>query len=205
MAQNGAVARVTWIDDAVARLEAAGYREVPTELSNRTSGTMRALRRSDFRISWMFTRLHSFILLWEAPVVSSWDLWAFTADAMQWSRQTKGGWPIGLQTGIAVFTVTVTDRADEQTIEAARRLPDKHWSSFAQPVLVELNSRRAHTYAGPMAWSLIFQSFLARQQANIIGDLAGETMRTRGARLVTAIVLAVVFVTLAYWVLSFAR
>src|SRR5262245_28274997 len=140
--------------------------------------------------------MHSFILLWEAPVVGVHDIRAFTADAVEWTRRSKGGWPVGLQNGIVVFTVAVTGVADQYAIAEARRLPDKRWAVIAQPVLVELDSRRAHTYAGNIAWGLIYQSFLGQQQSTLIGDLGGDPMRVSSwsVRLRNALVLAFLFV-----------
>lgn len=166
-----------WIDKAVARLQEAGYVEVPTELASRTPTRLRALRRSEFRISWLCTRMHSFVLLWEAPEVTSFALRALTIDAVEWARRTKGGLPGGLQTGIMVTPVAVTSRPGPDVIAEARRLPDMRWAAFAQPMVVDLETGSAQTYAGRIVWGLIYQDFIGQEHACVMGDLAGETMR----------------------------
>lgn len=188
MADDGAL---TWIDESAARLQRAGYTEVPTDLASRTPTVLRALRRSEFRISWILTRMHVFVLLWEAPSVSAAALRALTDDAVEWARKTKGGWPNGLQNAIAVLPVAVTRGAPGDVVAEARRLPQKRWAAIAQPVVVDLDTGNAHTYSGRIVWGLVYQDFLGEQQSTVIGDLAGDTMRLppRSARLRSALML----------------
>jgi hypothetical protein len=64
-------------------------------------------RRSEFRMEWVGTRLHTFVIAFSRPVTDVERAQELAAAAQQFAIKHKGGLPRGLQTGtatIAVFT-----------------------------------------------------------------------------------------------------
>lgn len=162
-----------WADDLVGRLLAAGYREVPT--SPGLVGA-RAFRRSEFRISWLFSRLHTFIIVWVGGHVAASDVATFSRTSVRWAKQNKGGLPVGFQTGVAALPVAVCEGADQAAVDEAARRPDKHFAAIELPILAHPDSGKASTYSGQILWGLVYQRYLGDQQRLILDGLRGATM-----------------------------
>ena len=106
-----------WTEAALTRLQAAGYRLV--EVDQSVLPGARAVRRSDFRIRWFLTRLHTFVVFVVLERATEADLSAITDLAARWAKSAKGGLPIGFQTGVAVIPVIVSSSADQAAQAAA--------------------------------------------------------------------------------------
>lgn len=76
---------------------------------------------SQFRMRWLATRLHLFIIAAVAPVVTVETLSRFTEAAMDYASQNKGGLPAGFQTGVAVFAALISDRVEPDAAAWASR------------------------------------------------------------------------------------
>ncbi len=161
-----------WITDTVARLQQAGYVEQPAM----GGFPARVLRRSDFRISWLLCKLHTFVILTKVQAADARTLEAFTEDAVAYAKTHKGGLPEGLQTGLAVFPVLVAAHADSGVRWAAVAKPQKRFAVMAVPMLAEPPSAQIATYSSRFVWGKIFQDFLGEQQRLIAGSLSGPTM-----------------------------
>jgi hypothetical protein len=164
--QAAASAQVRWIDAAASRLLASGYQEIPLNAAG-----ARALRRSDFRIRWFLTRLHTFVLLQPAGVADLPDLQAFDRDASRWAKDAKGGMPRGLQTGIAIIPVLVAASATPAAQAEAARRPRRDWAALKLPVLVALDSGLVSTYGGSMVWGGAYAGFVREQRGLVVGYL----------------------------------
>jgi hypothetical protein len=159
-----------WIEGAAGRLTAAGYTEVPHLLVN--GHPVRTFRRADFKIRWMFTRLHTFVLLGHLGTATGEAMMGFPAAAMQAASAAKGGLPNGLQSGTAAFPVLVANTATEEARGVASRRPDKDFGAMKLPILVDLSGPKAYSFTGAMMWGFMYQGFLKQQQRTVAGDLA---------------------------------
>lgn len=160
-----------WIEGAAGRLVAAGYTEVPHLLVN--GHPVRAFRRADFRIRWMFTRLHTFVLLTHVVgTATGQDMVGYPSAAMRAASAAKGGLPNGLQSGTAAFPVLVASTATDEARGVASRRPDKDLGAMKLPMLVDLSGPRAYSFTGAMVWGFMYQGFLKQQQRTVAGDLA---------------------------------
>ncbi len=168
-----------WIEQAEARLRAAGYRDSKVPWPH--GGAVSVLRRKDFRVEWLLTQLHTFVVLAPAAHAVPGELTAFTHAALNYAKQAKGGLPIGMQTGVAVLPVLVAGSADSDAQDEARQRPQKDFGAFRLPVLVDLGADRALTYSGPMAWGLAYRDFLGDQQRAVIGGVSGDTLSHSGS------------------------
>lgn len=119
-------------------------------------------RRSDFRVRWMATRLHLFVVAAARPSVTGRDVEQFTSAAMEYARAAKGGAPRGLQTGVAVFAALVADQVDASALAAARR-QRVAFACFGRPVVIDAATGRAAYYRGRPAVGMIYAGFLRRK------------------------------------------
>ena len=94
-------------------------------------------RRADFRLRWMGTKLHLFTVAAAVPEITMPTIGTFTFQAMEYAKRTKGGLPAGLQTGIGVFPVLVSDRVDPAAVQWAEAQARHDWGITARPVVVD--------------------------------------------------------------------
>jgi hypothetical protein len=202
MIQSHAVRSQQWADEQVQRLVAAGYHQHQADPTTFLAG----VRRADFRWGWGFTRLHTFVLFGRVEHASGDNVCEFTALALRWAEQAKGGMPRGFRTGAAVLPVLVCNTADESAHEQLSRRPAKHFALFELPMPVDLSQGRWATYSGRVVWGGVYQDFLRAQQQLVVGDLAGEApdMSGAGRRAVMSVVMSVamasmVLFAIGYW------
>ncbi len=171
-------------------------------------GQLRVLSlRSGDRSDVMSVRwLPTFVVFMATHDASVAQLHNFVRDATSWLASITGPTRPGVHNGAAVLPVLVARSCRPETrLEAERRQPRQE-PVFPLPVLVELEARRAHTFAGARLWGLSYQRFVGEQQQLVIDGLAGETMSTGGGtgrRAGCAVVLAAGVAFLAAVVLFF--
>lgn len=99
-------------------------------------------RTSAFRMKWLATRLHTFVLaaVFEGATARPDKLDRFMEESSEYARTMKGGLPRGLQTGTVAVTVAVAESAKE----AGDWAVNPHGRKFAAltfPVLVDVAGR----------------------------------------------------------------
>ncbi|MBX6358224.1 MAG: levansucrase [Micromonosporaceae bacterium] len=121
-------------------------------------------RRSDFRIRWMASRLHLFVIAAARSSVSGPDVEQFTSAAMEYAlaRLRKEGVPLGWDHGSAVFATLVADQVDASAIAATQRQRNA-MACVGRPVVVDAATGRAAYYRGTPVLGLIFAGFLRRK------------------------------------------
>ncbi len=169
-----------WTDAALTRLQAAGYKTV--EVDQAVLPGARAVRRSDFRIRWFLTRLHTFVVFVVVERATEADLSAITDLAAKWAKSVKGGLPIGFQTGVAVIPVIVSSAADQAAQAAALAKPRKRFSTMAFPMIVDPARMVIATYNRTVAWGIAYMDFLADQQRIVVGAPDAPVLGTQGGR-----------------------
>ncbi|MBB1244916.1 levansucrase [Streptomyces durbertensis] len=105
-------------------------------------------RRADFRLRWAATRLHLFTIAAEVPEITVPVIDSFTRQAMRYAKDHKGGLPVGLQTGVAVFPVLVSDRVDPAAMWWAMERQRMEFACMARPAVVDTARRAVGYYRG---------------------------------------------------------
>jgi hypothetical protein len=160
--------QTAWIEQAAGRLRADGYTDLGEVVVH--GRTVRALRRKDFKVQWLFTQIHTFVVFDPMDQVDAGVLSAFSQAAGTWAKSVKGGLPLGFQTGIVLFPVLVAQHASPAAHEEAQRVPGKNFGALHTPILVETATRSISHYTGSMLWGVIYQSFIAAQRRLITGQ-----------------------------------
>ncbi|MFE7761892.1 levansucrase [Streptomyces sp. NPDC057438] len=93
-------------------------------------------RRADFRLRWM-AKMHLFTVVVAVPEITMPTIGTFTFQAMEYAKRVKGGLPAGLQTGICLFPVLVSDRVDPAAVQWAEGQARHEWGITARPVVVD--------------------------------------------------------------------
>lgn len=180
---TGVDVRDAWISDTAQRLTDAGYVE-----QQAPGAPFRVMRKSEFRVTWSLSRLHTFVVLARTDSADASVVDRFVSDAADFAKATKGGLPRGFQTGIAVFPVLVAAQASPDAHARAADKPRKMWATMPIPILVEPAADTATTYSSRMLWGKVFQDYLGEQQRLIIGSLQGSSIpRSNSAYVFTGI------------------
>ena len=169
-----------WTDAALTRLQAEGYKAA--EVDQTALPGARAVRRSDFRLRWFLTRLHTFVVFLVVDHVTEADLSAIADLAAKWAKGAKGGLPIGFQTGVAVIPVIVSSSVDDAARASALAKPRKRFATMAFPMIVDPAGQLVLTYSRTVAWGTAYMDFLADQQRIIVGAPDASVLATEGSR-----------------------
>lgn len=160
------------------RLGEHGYRPVSADLGH--NRVLFGARRADFRSSWGFTRLHTFIVAHEVEVATADDIEELSERSTRYAVRNKGGLPRGFQTGVAVLPVLICRTAPDDAVAVAERQPRKRFATLVLPVLIDLSQQRIVTYHEPRFWGSLYQDFLGQQQRLVAGEFCGEVLPPGG-------------------------
>ncbi|MFC5032348.1 levansucrase [Streptomyces sp. SID13666] len=117
-------------------------------------------RRSDFRLRWMATNLHVFTIAAAVPEITAATIDTFTTQTLSFAKKNKGGLPVGMQTGVAVFPVLVSERVDPAAMAWAEEKQRNQFACFARPVVVDTARHYVGLFRGKPALGWIYSSHL---------------------------------------------
>ena len=115
-----------------------------------------------FRWSWMATQLNTFTVatdLGDEPVgVPVLRRHAF--EAFRLAELNYGGWPRGLQSGLAVIQVLISRSLDPLAVAYCRRLAaEKKFAGFVVPVVADPATGEVHYFERKPMWGRIYFSY----------------------------------------------
>ena len=156
-----------YVDDISTRLRAAGY-----EVELRAIGGMPALTgyRSDFRLRWVASRLHTFVTVRSVPVVTAGELEAFAQASLEYTKAAKGAMR-GVQSGVAAIAVLVGDRVEEDAAQYARTQLVRNFAAFAWPVTVDLSTGERSSHRGRPTLGAVFTGWMRQQIATALPEV----------------------------------
>lgn len=118
--------------------------------------------RSEFRVSWMFTRLHLLTVVAVAEVVTEAAIRDFAEHVDRYAKDTKGQMR-GLQSGVASFAVLVATQVEGGAKAFAEAKPKLGFAAMIRPTVVDLSSGSVHTFRGNQAVGRIYQGYLRKK------------------------------------------
>lgn len=169
-----------WTDTALTRLQTVGYKAV--DVDQVVLPGARAVRRSDLRVTWFFSRLHTFVVFLVVDHATQADLEAFADCAAKWAKSVKGGLSLGFQSGVAVIPVVVCNWADEGARAFAASKPRKRYATMTLPMVIDPARLFVGTYVRTIWWGIAFQDFLAAQQRTIVGASDAPVLGSHSGR-----------------------
>lgn len=118
--------------------------------------------RAQFRA---LTRIHFFTVVARKDQVVEGDLRFFVNNAVGLGVERKGRW-LGVQTGIIVLPVFVTEAADSAATaltQKAYRLKRSGFAVMTQPTIVDVKAGRVWTFRGTRVWGFVYNSLIQKK------------------------------------------
>jgi hypothetical protein len=154
-----------YIQETESRLIAAGYKRAEIGLPN--NGSTPCFYRSVFRTSWIFSRLHVFVVLVNREDFTYADFEAFTTNSvLELAVKAKGRFR-GLQLGVCAIPVLVQDSASpELSAAVAGESLISRFAAFAAPTLIDLSAKSlVHTTINKHTKGRLYLPWLRSQWA----------------------------------------
>ncbi|BBC33518.1 Levansucrase [Streptomyces graminofaciens] len=120
-------------------------------------------RRADFKWRWAGTKLHLFTVAAAVPEITIPTIETFTEQVLAYAKKTKGGLPLGLQTGIGAFPLLVSDRVDPAAVRWAEAQQRNKWACMARPVVVDSAHQYVGSYRGTPAIGMAYSSYFEQK------------------------------------------
>lgn len=154
-----------FLDAAAHRLQAAGA-EVSTQ--QLPGGPALVAYRSQFRLTWMATKLHLFTVLTTVPHVDASTLQRFSEDSLDYAAATKGALR-GFQTGVATIAVLVGETVGPDGARFAQEELVRRFSAFTWPAAVDLRGGTSYSHQGRVMLGGIYAGWMREQTALALG------------------------------------
>jgi hypothetical protein len=157
-------------EEALARIEhAAGASGLqPVRVTLGSGRPALAGRTSEFRWRWIATRLHTFLVAAPfPPETGPAELDGFIAEATRYAKDSKGGLPRGLQTGVAALVVAVTSGPSPGAVEWASAVHGRHFAAVPWPILVDTASETV-TQPQKMKLGGIYKAYLQEMARKVV-------------------------------------
>lgn len=113
-----------------------------------------------FKWQWVATKLKIFSFLSYADRIDENSIKDYTENCMRYACKNKKGLPRGLQNGIVSYSILASETIDPAAIAFVSKRPQKHWSAFEMPMIVDLSKGELHYYKENIIWGAIYDSFL---------------------------------------------
>ncbi len=167
-----------YLNGLFARLAADGSNPVVQQWGGQS---VLVAHRAEFKLRWMATKLHLFVIACEMPEVSVDHIIAFDQTAAQFARDNKGGMPLGFQTGVAVFPALVSARVDPNAGLWAAERQRVNFACMSRPVVVDTSRATVSQFRGSVALGAVYSGYLKAKSAQYfplltmpIGDVLGR-------------------------------
>jgi len=159
------------VTDSVMRAAAqVGTRTEDAVLGGRPCPTF---RRSDFRVAWVATRMHTFIYVLDLTAGSHVPPPDLAQEARVWARDHKGGLPGGMQTGSTAMPVFIVPEVNSARAWAESRQP----AMFAVglfPIAVRADGRQVAYRRKSQFVGFVYERFRRSLASALVGGLAPD-------------------------------
>ena len=115
-----------------------------------------------FKWRWLATKLKIFSFVAYAETVDLQTMQMYSHNCFDYALKNRPGLPRGLQCAVVSNNVLVCNQATPDALAYAAARPDKHWSAFVSPVLVDLSNNALWYYREAIVWGMIYDGFLKR-------------------------------------------
>lgn len=115
-----------------------------------------------FRWRWMATQLNTFIIASDFgnETISVQTIEEFLTDSFRYAKDNYRGWPRGLQSGLGVIVILISEKVDQEAIEYCKKLKSgKKWAGFAIPVTIDASSKQVYFFDHKPMWGRIYYPY----------------------------------------------
>lgn len=112
-----------------------------------------------FKWSWMATQLNTFIVVTDFgdQEIDESLIENHLSESFKFSKQNYKGWPRGLQSGVAVISVLISNNISDKAKEYCQKLKSgKKWAGFSIPVVHDSKSKETFQFEKNPMWGRIY-------------------------------------------------
>lgn len=123
-----------------------------------------------FRWLWVATQLNTFIVVCDLGEerVSEAVLERYLDPAFAYAKKHYRGWPRGLQSGIGVIVILISNTVDDGAIAYCKEQKSgKKWAGFSVPVVINSVSNAVYFFDRNPVWGRIYYPHFRRLIAEI--------------------------------------
>jgi hypothetical protein len=164
--QNRCVDPVEYVRGAVEKMRADGSAVSEVVLGHHAASVG---YQSKFRLRWAATKLHLFTVLVPVTVATESDMRMLISESLNYAKATKGKLR-GFQSGVAVIPVLVASTVEPQARTVAESPPDRRWSAFTRPTIIDVATSQTYTYTGRQMWGGFYNAWIRARLAVVSPD-----------------------------------
>ncbi|EDP95174.1 hypothetical protein U8527_13235 [Kordia algicida OT-1] len=118
-----------------------------------------------FRWSWFATQMNTFIVATDVKeeTITVQTIEAHLKEAFEYSSKNYSGWPRGLQSGVGVISILISENITEEAKVYCKKLKSgKKWAAFTIPVVIDATTKEAFYFDKNPMWGRIYYPFFKR-------------------------------------------
>lgn len=118
-----------------------------------------------FRWSWFATQLNTFIVATNAKeeTITVQTVESHLKQAFDYSSRNYNGWPRGLQSGVGVISILISENVTEEAKMYCKKLKSgKKWAAFTVPVVIDTTTKEAFYFDKNPIWGRIYYPYFKR-------------------------------------------
>lgn len=115
-----------------------------------------------FKWTWFATQLNTFIVAVDlgAETVSIKTIEDYLTASFQYAKTHYTGWPRGLQAGLGVIVILISENIDDAAIRYCQELKSgKKWAGFSIPVAVDSSKNQVYAFDKNPLWGKIYYPY----------------------------------------------
>ncbi|MGH1386573.1 hypothetical protein [Kordia sp.] len=118
-----------------------------------------------FRWSWMATQLNTFIMASDLgdQTITVETIENHLKESFDYSRKNYNGWLRGLQSGVGVISILISENVSEDAKVYCKKLKSgKKWAAFTIPVVIDATTKEVFFFDKKPMWGRIYFSFFKK-------------------------------------------
>ena len=119
-----------------------------------------------FKWSWMATQLNTFFVATDfgSTPIDVVDIESHLYAAFPFAEKNYSGWPRGLQSGLGVISILLSDTISEEAKAYCRGLKSgKKWAGFTIPVVIDSKTGEVFSFSSNPMWGAIYFPYFRRK------------------------------------------
>lgn len=114
----------------------------------------------EFRWAWAATKLKIFSFLTYRPQALPGSIDGLLHYARQYVQKNRKGLPRGWQNGDLIYCAIAADTITQEALERTMRLPERQFSAFTIPILIDLQRNALYIDRNPIVVGSLYRPFM---------------------------------------------
>lgn len=140
---------------------------------------VQVFRKSQFRLSWLATRLHVFAFVVDGVGVPTDRIPPLAESCRKLAISRKGGLALGLQTGVAAMPFFTVTNASPELAEWASAPQPVRFAAILYPVITAQDTGSVLRRTTPQRLGRIYEGYLSGTAAEVVANAGGSETPSR--------------------------